>query len=167
MSKDLALEIMEKDFHISHGQENELLSFDKEAVRFAAQSIVFPVSDGEADPVREYLKVRKALDILNEAEKNLKPYFDALPLNKGEKYYGYEILEKMMGVKTDYTTCKDQEWLELNGKIEKLKEDQKLREKFLSGITTPVIVVCPETGDISEIFPAVKSGKLGKQLTLK
>jgi len=165
MSKDLALEMMEQDFHLSNN--NQLLNWTKSDITEKAQSIVFGVSEGLADPLQEYIKVRKGKDVLEEAEKNLKPYIDGMTFNKGESYFGCEITEKEMGVKYNYLGCNDQVWNDLNEKMIKLSKSIKDRETFLKGISAPIEIVNTDTSETFTIYPPVKSGKLGKAITIK
>ena len=165
MSKELALEMMEHDFHLSN--PNDLLSWTKSDITDKAQSIVFAVAEGLAEPLPEYIKVRKAKEVLDEAEKNLKPYLDGMKLNKGELYFGCEIIEKELGVKFDYSSCNDQVWNDLNEKMVNLSKEIKERETFLKGISTPLDCFNPDTGETYQITPPIKSGKLGKSVTIK
>jgi len=165
MSKELALEMMEQDFHLSN--PNDLLSWTKSEITEKAQAIVFAVADGIDDPAETYFKVRKAKELFDEAEKNLKPYIDEIKFNKGENYFGCEIVEKEMGVKYDYSSCNDQVWNELNEKMVKLSKEIKDREIFLKGISTPLDCFNAETGETFQITAPIKSGKLGKAITIR
>lgn len=167
MSKNLATEMLEQEFHVSNGQKLELLNWSKSEITEKAQSIVFAVAEGIADPLQEYIKVRKGKELLDQAEKNLKPYLDGLTLNKGEQYYGCDIVEKETGVSYDYSACNDPEWNSLNAAIEMAKEELKEREKFLKGISKPLPSFNEETGETFTINPPIKSGKLGKAITIK
>jgi len=73
----------------------------------------------------------------------------------------------MTGVKYDFTNCNDNVWDDLNATVERGKELLKERETFLKSITKKLTVVDEETGDISEINPPIKSGKMGFTLTIK
>lgn len=167
MSKDLAMEMMEQEFHVSNGQQLELLNWTKSDITEKAQAVVFAVADGVADPVKEYLKVKKALEFFTQAEKNLKPYFNEQQLNKGEKYFGCEVVEKELGVKYDYTACNDPEWDALNARMIALKAELDAREKFLKGITKPLNSFDDNSGEVFTINPPVKTGSLGKSVTIK
>lgn len=163
--KDLAMDVMEQEFHLSAGQE--LLSWNKSDITEKAKSIVFAVAEGISDPSETYFKVRKAKELFDEAEKNLKPYIDGIKFNKGELYYGCEIIEKEQGVKYDYSTCGDIEWEMLDAQIKNLTSQIKIRENFLKGIATPLELVNTETGETYTITPPIKSGKLGKSISIR
>lgn len=164
---NVELELLGQGFNISTTEENPLINWTKAELTTKAQSIVYAVSEGLANPLEEYIKVRKGKEILDEAEKNLKPYLDGLTLNKNERYFGCEIVEKENGVKYDYTACNDPEWTELNAAIVRLSDQMKEREKFLKGISKPFEQVNTETGETFTINPPVKTGKLGKSVTIK
>lgn len=163
--KDLALEVMEQEFHLSTGQE--LLSWNKSDITEKAKSIVFAVAEGIEDPLETYIKIRKAKELFDESEKNLKPYIDGIKVNKGELYYGCEIIEKEQGVKYDYSGCGDQEWNLLNTQMIELSAKIKSRENLLKSITSPLETVNIETGETFTISAPIKSGKLGKSITIK
>lgn len=165
MSKDLALEVMEQELHLSTG--TELLNWTKTEITDKAQSIVFAVSEGIADPLQEYIKVRKGKEFFDQAEKNLKHYIDGLTLNKGENYFGCEFTEKNLGVSFDYTVCNDPEWNELNAELIAIMEKKKAREEFLKGVSKSMELVNTETGETYTLIPPIKSGKLGKSISIK
>lgn len=165
MSKELALEMMEQDFHLLNN--NHLLNWTKSDITEKAQSIVYGVAEGLTDPLQEYIKVRKGKDVLEEAEKNLKPYIDGMAFNKGELYFGCEIIEKELGVKYDCSACGDVEWEQLDAQIKSLTEQIKIREKFLKALDKPIEIVNTQTGETYAINPAVRTGKLGKAISIK
>lgn len=166
-TKDLAIQIMNEEFGVSQGEQIELLNWSKSEITEKAKAIVFSVAEGISDPVEEYLKVKKGLEFFTQAEKNLKPYFNGVQLNKGEKYFGCEIVEKETGVKYDYSVCNDAEWNSLNAAIEMAKEQLKERENFLKGITKPLDSFDTDTGETFQIMPPLKTGSLGKSVTIK
>jgi hypothetical protein len=167
MSKNLAMELMEQEFHVSTGQQLELLNWTKSDIKDKAQAIVFAVAEGLSDPLQEYIKVRKGKEVLDEAEKNLKPYIDGMQLNKGESYFGCQFTEKETGVKYDYSTCNDPEWNELNAKAIKLQAEIEERQTFLKAVKKPIETVNTESGETYTINPPVKSGKLSKAVSIK
>lgn len=166
-TKDLAIQIMNEEFGASQGEQIELLNWSKSEITEKAQAIIFGVAEGITDPVQEYLKVKKGLEFFTQAEKNLKPYFNGTQLNKGEQYFGCDIVEKETGVKYDYSVCNDAEWNDLTARIEKLDAERKEREKFLKGISKPLDSFNTDTGETFQIMPPLKTGSLGKSATIK
>lgn len=165
MQSNAAIAIMEQEFQIAKG--NEVLSWTKSDIKDKALAIVMPVADGSEDPLREYIKVRKAKEVLDEAEKNLKPFIDGLPVNKGELYYGCEVVEKELGVKYDFSKCGDRSLDFLQKRLDALQFQVDERKAFLKGLKEPLHTFDEDTGDTWTIYPPTKTGKLGKQITIK
>ena len=166
-TKDLAIQIMNEEFGVSQGEQVELLNWSKSEITERAKAIVFGVAEGVSDPVQEYLKVKKGLEFFTQAEKNLKPYFNGTQLNKGELYFGCDIVEKESGVKYDYSVCNDPEWNSLNAAIEVAKESLKERETFLKALKKPLDTFDVDSGETFQIMPPLKTGSLGKSVTIK
>lgn len=164
MSNEIVSDVLDHEIQLS---SKDPLIWTKSQIEDQAQAIVFQVSEGLADPLQEYIRIRKGQEVFNLAEKNLKPYIDGIKVNKGELYYGCEIIEKEQGVKYDYSACGDQVWNELNEKLQDISKSIKERENFLKGITTPLDTYNATTGETFQIMPAIKSGKLGKSISIK
>jgi len=106
-----------------------LESLTKSSLKSFADKIVNNVHEGNANALEEYIKAKglsEALDIIIESLKS-----DAV--DEAEKYQGEQkimgctVLVKNTPVSYDYSH--NPEWVELNGKIELLKLQQKEIEK--------------------------------------
>lgn len=71
------------------------------------------------------------------------------------------------GTKYDYSGCNDTEYIKLLSDLEKAKEAVKDRETFLKGVPTKGFAVTDEdTGDITTIYPPVKTSTSSFKVTL-
>lgn len=64
---------------------------------------------------------------------------------------------KEAGTKYDYTNCGNQTWIKLSEQIQMLQSQQKSVEKTLKTITSPMTVVDDNTGEITTLYPPVKT----------
>lgn len=169
MSKELALQHNEQRF-IPYGLNLELDNFiniDKDGIRHTASMAAQSVSDGECDPIDALIFVKKGSELFKELDSKIRSIAEGKPIGVDFIKFGVKITESMTGVKYDFTVCGDTVWDDLNDQVEKGKEILKIRETFLKSITKKLTIPDEETGDITEINPPVKSGKLGFTLTIK
>lgn len=72
-----------------------------------------------------------------------------------------------VGTKYDFSVCNDAEYNLLLEKLEKAKQDLEIRKDFLKGIPTKGIdVVDEDTGEVSKIYPPVKTSSSSFKVTL-
>ena len=80
--------------------------------------------------------------------------------NDGKSYSsknGTEFSLFEAGTKYDYTSCKDSEWADLQRQLEDVKDRIKDRETFLKSIKKPLDVLDKESGEVTQIFPPIKT----------
>ena len=103
-----------------------------------ANDIILPVIDGEVNPIETYIKARsmqEALKIVTDDDR-----IKDLVISEVEKYgnkteYNNANLQvKDVGVKYDYSVCNDQIYNDLLYMLNDIKEQIKIREKFLSKV---------------------------------
>lgn len=143
--------------------------FDKAYISAEVNTIKNSILDGELDAVEVLISAKKMLELGKQLEDMSRPIAeDRLVLTKGEVYRtrSVDIVEKVVGSKTDYTSCMDPEYNSLQAALADIKEAIKKREAFLSSISTPTTIVTDD-GEILTINPPVKYGRLGLSLTLK
>lgn len=168
MSKELLLHHQEN--FTPAGLQLELQGFvnhSKEQIIHAAQIAAQSVQDGECDAIDALIFTKKGAELFKEMDARIRPIAESKSLGKEYSKFGVKIVEAMTGVKYDFSSCSDVVWNELNAEIERLKDKIKERETFLKSVTKKMIIVDEDTGDIIEIHPPVKSGKLGFTLTVK
>ena len=83
-------------------------------------------------------------------------------------YNSASLQIKEVGVKYDYTVCNDQIYNDLIFMLNDIKEQIKLREKYLSGIPSEgTAMVYEQTGEVRTIYPPIKQGSQGITITFK
>lgn len=168
MSKELALHQQEN--FTPAGLQLELQGFinhSKEQIIHAAQIAAQSVQDGECDAIDALIFTKKGAELFKEMDARIRPLAESKSLGKEYSKFGVKIVEAMTGVKYDFTVCSDTIWDNLNAEIESLKEKIKERETFLKSVTKKMTIVDEDSGEVVEIHPPVKSGKLGFTLTIK
>lgn len=72
-----------------------------------------------------------------------------------------------VGTKYDFSVCNDAEYVSLLEKLEQAKSNLEVRKDFLKGIPTKGIeVVNEDTGEVSKIYPPVKTSSSSFKVTL-
>ena len=122
-----------------------------------ANDIILPVIEGEVNPIDTYVKAKalqEALKIVTDDDR-----MKDLVITEVEKYgnkteYNSASLQvKEVGVKHDYTACNDQIYTDLLYMLNDIKEQIKIREKFLSKIPSEgTTIVYEQTGEVRTIF---------------
>ncbi len=144
---------------------SNLLTMTKSDVASVVSDIANRVKDGWADPIDAMIYAKKGETVFKEVISAIK---DSVVLPQGSSYskHNAELVEKMTGVKYDFTNCGDAEWNELNAEKVELDKKIKEREKFLKTITKPTNIITDD-GEVLTINPPIKSGSLGIAITLK
>ncbi len=133
-----------------------LKTLTKTDITELSRNIVYDYLEGYKSPAEGLFFAKKLKELAEQVEENLKgAAADELKLSKGEKreFMGATVNEQMVGVRYDYASTGDKQWIELNAKL-------KDREKFLQGIKGSVILVDEGTGEVYTVFEPVKSGKM-------
>lgn len=86
---------------------------------------------------------------------------------KSFEMFGAKVEKAELGVKYDFTLCNDPKYVSYKTEQEKIEKDIKEREKFLKGIPKSIELTNEETGEITTVYPPVKSSKSGIKVILK
>ena len=137
-----------------------------------ANDIILPVIEGEVNPIETYIKARSMLEALKIVTDDDR--IKDLVITEVEKYgnkaeYNSANLQvKDVGVKYDYSVCNDQIYTDLLYMLNDIKEQIKIREKFLSKIPLEgTTIVYEQTGEVRTIYPPIKQGSQGITITFK
>ena len=137
-----------------------------------ANDIILPVIDGEVNPIETYIKARSLQDALKIVTDDDR--IKDLVITEVEKYgnkteYNSASLQvKDVGVNYDYSVCNDQIYNDLLYMLNDIKEQIKIREKFLSKIPSEgATIVYEQTGEVRTIYPPIKQGSQGITITFK
>ena len=137
-----------------------------------ANDIILPVIEGEVNPIETYIKARsiqEALKIVTDDDR-IKDLVIAEVEKYGNKteYNSANLQVKDVGVKYDYSVCNDQIYNDLLYMLNDIKEQIKIREKFLSKIPSEgASIVYEQTGEVRTIYPPIKQGSQGITITFK
>lgn len=137
-----------------------------------ANDIILPVIEGEVDPIETYIKARSMLEALKIVTDDDR--IKDLVITEVEKYgnkaefNSANLQVKDVGVKYDYSVCNDQIYNDLLYMLNDIKEQIKIREKFLSKIPSEgTTIVYEQTGEVRTIYPPIKQGSQGITITFK
>src|SRR5690606_30354141 len=145
---------------------NSLLNLSKSDISVMVSDFVFMLREGDEDPVKALIAVKKGLEFFTQLDKSVRQVVNGkIKLQKGESLvkYNAEITEKEAGVKYDYSYCKDSVWDELTKQIDPLLAQRKEREEFLKTLRKDLID--EDTGEI--IHPPLRTGALTYQISIK
>jgi hypothetical protein len=169
MSKDLHFEMMaqEAPYSLELINLNNLMNLSKSSIQTVVGEVTTKVANGDVDAIKALIYAKKGLELLGAIEKNVRPYAESHPIPKGGvEMYSCQLIERMSGVKTDYSACGDPVWDLLDSQLEGIIIAKKEREKFLSGISKPTEIV-NEYHEVFTLNPPIKSGKMGIALSIK
>lgn len=170
--RDLALELSEQEVGFT-GLSLELQDFiniDKSKMETAVIKAKQAVEDGNYDPLKGLIYANKLEKFGKELTAALRPIAEgSVTLAKGEVYktFNTEVTQKETGVSFDLSICNDPVFKKLSDELTDVTLRYKERETFLKSISKPMTIVDEETGDIIEIKPPIRKGKLGLALSIK
>lgn len=167
-SKELFLAMRENEIMQGISFEH-LIDARKEHINNAVSAIKQSVTDGETDVLKALILAKKGGELFKALEAAIRPLAEdkyIFKIGKDYSIHDVKIEEAETGVKYDYSACGDHEWNNLNIEANAIDEKKKERETFLKTITKKMTIVDDE-GEIIEINPPIRSGKIGLKLTIK
>jgi hypothetical protein len=137
-----------------------------------AIQIVEAMDAGELNPLDIHYQVKAMEDFIKVLTGNsrYKDYVltEGMKHGKSFEFNGSKMEIKETGVKYDYSNCGDQEWSAIEVEINRRKELQKEREKFLKSVPAEGIeIVSNETGEVIKVYPPSKTSTTSIAVTLK
>lgn len=137
-----------------------------------AIQIVEAMDAGELNPLDIHYQVKAMEDFIKVLTSNsrYKDYVltEGMKHGKSFEFNGSKMEIKETGVKYDYSKCGDQEWSAIEIEINRRKELQKEREKFLKSLPAEgVEIVSNETGEVIKVYPPSKTSTTSIAVTLK
>jgi hypothetical protein len=137
-----------------------------------AIQIVEAMDAGDLNPLDIHYQVKAMEDFIKVLTGNTryKDYVltEGMKHGKSFEFNGSKMEIKETGVKYDYSKCGDQEWSAIEVEINRRKELQKEREKFLKSVPAEGIeIVSNETGEVIKVYPPSKSSTTSIAVTLK
>jgi hypothetical protein len=157
---------MENLFEIVN-REHELT---KSRVETMANQIVEIADAGESDLLTLLAKLEFVSQIIETAKSKLREFavddLDAYgpEARSGVKRLGVTFKQKETGVKYDYSNTDS--WVNLKSLEDSQAEKRKNLEATLKTLKSPMAIVDPNTGEIFDANPPIKSSKTSVEITL-
>lgn len=121
-----------------------------------------PVKDGDVDVKRAMVIIRALKTALADAEKELTGDMNAeiAKYNKNEvpTALGVKVQYKGLPTKLDYSVCNDPVLRRLMVEYAEIEAKVEARQGFLKKLTQMEMITDPDTGEIVEVRPPVKTG---------
>lgn len=142
----------------------------KQEAELFANKLIDEVRNGEVNALDLHIK----LTAMKKAFDTVKDQIADLVLKEAEKYgqktfmhQSSQISISELGTKYDFGNCKDPVLNELYNQENVLSSAIKDRETFLKALKEKMIYTDPDSGEITEIFPPIKSSTTGVKIILK
>ena len=135
-----------------------------------AQKLIADVEVGVTNPLELAVKmkaIQDALDVVKEAIK--RHVIQEAERYEGKTFNAYQAEMTIMeaGVKYDYESCGDPEWMRCNQAFISAKEAKDACEKRLKAMNKPMSVNDEETGEVVTVRPPLKTSTTTVKITLK
>lgn len=119
----------------------------KDVIIKTTKSLVDPVLNGEVSALDQYVKIKGFEKVLGDAKKQIETLAvdESDAYGKRFQYKGVDIEQRETGVKYDFTHVSS--WVELQNKIDDLREQQKVIETMVKAATIQHPYVDPTTGE--------------------
>lgn len=136
-----------------------------------AADLARPLMEGEVDPLEFITKLKGLQAALSEVEKN-KEVRDLVlqeisKHGKEASWHGARLVPREVGVKYDYSRCNDPIYARLLDEKAALDAQLKERESFLKSVPAGTTFLDPETGEVYELYPAVRMATESYAVTFK
>ncbi len=143
-------------------------NFDNKSINDLSAQISGLAINGDIDPLGMFISCKAISKILENVIANIEPEVlnEALKYNsKVFEFHGATITIKELGTKYDYDACKDSVLQNIQRVKAQVSESEKKRQTFLKSLASKTNVVDEETGEMSELYPPIKTSKTGVIVT--
>lgn len=141
----------------------------KSHVNALVEALTFNVSEGITNPLEFRVKAKMLIESLEQSIKltNDDAMTEQMKHGKRAEMFGAVVDAVETGVKYDYSSTGDSEWVMFDNLVAKYTDKRKQRESFLKTLTKPTHVVDDVTGEIMTINPPIKTSSTTLKITLK
>lgn len=145
-------------------------SLTKTKVAEFAAKLIQLNNDGHVDTLTALARLEFLSQIIDQVKSSYRTAaVDELELygaeaKSGVTRFGVTFKQKETAVKYDFSQTAA--WMEIESKIENLKETQKALETQLKGLPKPMTILDESTGELTVMNPAIKSSKTTVEITL-
>jgi hypothetical protein len=137
-------------------------------VKALTEGFTFQIEEGYTNPLEFAIRARMLIKALEETLSSTKELALAEQQKHGRtaEMFGAVAETFETGVRYDYQSCNDIEWVILKENVEHTTEKLKAREKWLRSLTKPENIV-DVNGEIITITPPIKSSSTTLKVTIK
>jgi len=125
-----------------------------------AEAIALRIKEGQVDPLQVLAAFKQVEKIQEKIKETLRTAAVSEMSKYGEKEvtkYGMTFEPMEAGVSYDYSVCNDPELTQLQEVLAKYQAKLKTRQTFLRALKEPVEIVDEDTGEITKLYPPVKT----------
>jgi len=148
----------------------QLFDADKQALIAFAASIINSVNDGNENPLKVQVLLKKQEFVLEKIKEGIKESVKTEAAKYGEKefdYAGTKCHYTPTATSYDFNVCNDSTLEELEEKLKGYTELVEARKKFLKGLSSPMPFVNEGSGEVEVLSPPIKKQSYGVKVTLK
>lgn len=145
-------------------------SFSKTLVKQTAQSLIDEASQGNIDTLSTLAHIEFMSQVIEMAKEELRQKaiteLDAYGLEAkiGVVKHGVTFKQKEAGVRYNFENTPS--WTEIKSREEAIASERKSLEEQLKMIKSKQTILDEETGELKELFPAIKTSKTTVEITL-
>jgi hypothetical protein len=148
----------------------QLFDADKQALIAFAANIVNSVIDGNENPLKVQVLVKKQEFVLEKIKEGIKESLKTEAAKYGEKefdYAGTKCHYTPTATSYDFEACGDQELVRLQLEFEKVKAKLDQRKEWLKTMGGPEHLVDTFSGEMITVYPPIKKSSMGIKVSLK
>lgn len=161
------LEVATDEKKLINPELKNLLHLDKNGMNSIISEVLERFNDGWIDDMDLFIYAKKGEFFFKTILDNIKDKINTSVVEKDYSKHNVSIVEKMNGVKYDFSECGDPIYNEFSEKLNSLKIEMKAREEFLKALKKPTQIIIEETSEVLEVKPPIKSGSMGLAATIK
>jgi len=124
------------------------------------------VNAGSYDLLQVYIEMKRYEAYLNGIMTHLKTSAFEQASEQGEKKFDYNDAKVTISEYTKYDYSVDDNWTDLDAKIQELQQQRKEREKYLKKSSEEDVLIDTETGEVISDFTLPKEVKYGLMVKL-
>lgn len=161
------LEVATDEKKLINPELKNLLHLDNNGMSAIISEVLERFNDGWIDDMDLFIYAKKGEYFFKTILDSIKDKINSSVVGKDFAKHNVSIVEKMNGVKYDFSECGDPLHDELSQRMNALKAEIKEREDFLKSLKKPTQIIIEETSEVLEVKPPIKSGSMGLAATIK
>lgn len=149
-------------------EQHQVLS--KSLVETTAQTLINEAEAGNVDVLSALARLEFMAQVIEKAKEDLrKRAVDELDLygaeaKAGVKRFGVTFKQKEVGTRYSFDNTK--QWLEAKAKEDAIAGERKALEERLKLLKSKITLLDEHTGELNELYPAIKTSKTSVEISL-